>query len=315
METQLDKETPARLEEELQSFNGAAEPEESEDDALLEKFANQDYKWGFSSDVAADEFEPGLSEEVVKRISEKKGEPQWLLDWRLKAYRHFLTMKEPRWPNVKYAPVDLQDVIFYSAPKLKPVLNSLDEADPEMLRAFQKLGIPLEEQKVLLNVKGAAPSAADARGINPATQHKTDPTDPSDPSDLSNPSETANGQPPTAHPVAIDAVFDSISVVTTYKEKLAELGIIFCSISEAVQEHPDLVKQYLGSVVPYSDNYYATLNSAVFSDGSFVYVPKGVRCPMELSTYFRINAKNTGQFERTLIIADEGAYVSYLEGC
>jgi Fe-S cluster assembly protein SufB len=283
----------------------------SEDDALLEEWAKRDYQWGFVSNVESESFEPGLNEDVVRRISEKKGEPQWLLDWRLKAYRHFLTLAEPRWPNVSYEPVDVQDIIYYSEPKKKPVLNSLDEADPEMLRAFEKLGIPLEEQKVLLNVKGAAPSAADARGVNSAATEGGSPL----PSvgEVGERSEPGEGRGAT--PVAVDAVFDSISVVTTYKEKLAELGIIFCSISEAIREHPELVKEYLGSVVPYSDNYYATLNSAVFSDGSFVYVPKGVRCPMELSTYFRINAEKTGQFERTLIIADEGAYVSYLEGC
>jgi Fe-S cluster assembly protein SufB len=257
--------------------------------AVLEKFANQDYKWGFVSDVESDTFAPGFNEDVIRALSAKKEEPEWMLDWRLKAYRHFLTMKEPQWPNVKYAPIDLQDVIFYSAPKKKPILNSLDEADPELLRTFEKLGIPISEQKVLLNVKSAAPSSADARGTSPLTQVGTT--------------------------VAVDAVFDSISVATTFKAKLAELGIIFCSMSEAVREHPDLVQKYLGSVVPYSDNFYATLNSAVFSDGSFVYIPKGVRCPMELSTYFRINAEKSGQFERTLIVADEGAYVSYLEGC
>jgi len=257
--------------------------------AVLEKFANQDYKWGFVSDVDADEFAPGLSEDVVRALSAKKEEPAWMLEWRLKAYRHFLTMKEPKWPNVRYEPINLQEVIFYSAPKKKPTLNSLDEADPELLRTFEKLGIPISEQKVLLNVKGAAQTSADARGTNPLTQ------------------VTAT--------IAVDAVFDSVSVATTFKAKLGELGIIFCSMSEAVREHGDLVQKYLGSVVPYSDNYYATLNSAVFSDGSFVYIPKGVRCPMELSTYFRINAEKTGQFERTLIVADEGAFVSYLEGC
>jgi Fe-S cluster assembly protein SufB len=257
-----------------------------ESTALLEQFANREYEHGWTTDIESDTFEPGLNEDVVRRISAKKNEPQWLLDWRLKAYRQLLTMKEPTWPNVHYTPVDLQSISYYSAPKKKPVLNSLDEADPELLRTFQKLGIPVEEQKVLLNVKGAAASAADANA----------------------PLKELSG-------VAVDAVFDSVSVVTTFKAELAKRGIIFCSIQEAVQEHPDLVKQYLGSVVPYSDNYYATLNSAVFSDGSFVYIPKGVRCPMELSTYFRINAENTGQFERTLIIADEGAYVSYLEGC
>lgn len=257
--------------------------------ALLETFANREYEHGWSVDIESDTFPPGLSEEVVRAISAKKGEPQWLLDWRLKAYKQFLTMTEPTWPNVHYTPVNLQEISFYSAPKQKPVLDSLEDADPEILRTFQKLGIPVEEQKVLLNVKGAAASAADAR-IAPHAN-----------AELSG--------------VAVDAVFDSVSVVTTFKKELAKLGIIFCSIQEAVQEHPDLVKKHLGSVVPYSDNYYATLNSAVFSDGSFVYIPKGTRCPMELSTYFRINAEKTGQFERTLIIAEEGAYVSYLEGC
>ncbi|MBS1717525.1 MAG: Fe-S cluster assembly protein SufB [Armatimonadetes bacterium] len=252
--------------------------------ALLEQFANREYEHGWSVDVDADQLAPGLNEDVVRTISKKKNEPEWLLEWRLKAYRKLQTMTEPHWPNVKYPPVNLQDIIYYSAPRMKPVLNSLDEADPEILRTFEKLGIPVDEQKVLLNVKGAAPSAADARQI------------------------PLSG-------VAVDAVFDSVSVVTTFKEKLKEIGVIFCSIQEAVKDHPELVQKYLGSVVPYSDNYYATLNSAVFSDGSFVYIPKGVRCPMELSTYFRINAEKTGQFERTLIIAEEGAYVSYLEGC
>ena len=255
-----------------------------ESTALLEQFANREYEHGWTSDIESDTFEPGLSEDVVRRISAKKNEPQWLLDWRLKAYRHLLTLKPPTWPNVHYTPTDLQSIAYYSAPKLKPLLNSLDEADPEILRVFEKLGIPVSEQKVLLNVKGAAPSAADAREM------------------------PLSG-------VAVDAVFDSVSVVTTFKAKLKELGVIFSSISEAVHEHPELVQKHLGSVVPYSDNYYATLNSAVFSDGSFVYIPKGTRCPMELSTYFRINAENTGQFERTLIIAEEGGYVSYLEGC
>ncbi len=252
---------------------------------LLEQFANRDYEHGWSSDVESDTFEPGLSEDVVRRISAKKEEPEWLLDWRLKAYRHLQTMKVPKWPNVHYPPIDLQDIIYYSAPKQRPTLNSLDDADPELLRTFQKLGIPVEEQKVLLNVIGAAPSAADALAPRPLSG------------------------------VAVDAVFDSVSVVTTFRAELGKLGIIFCSIQDAVKEHPDLVREHLGSVVPYSDNYYATLNTAVFSDGSFVYIPKGVRCPMELSTYFRINAEKTGQFERTLIIADEGAFVSYLEGC
>jgi len=257
--------------------------------ALLEQFANREYEHGWSVDLEADQLPPGLNEAVVRAISAKKEEPEWLLDWRLKAYRHFLTMKEPKWPNVSYQPVDLQSISYYSAPKLRSTLDSLEDADPEILKTFQKLGIPIEEQKVLLNVKGAASSAADARTQPPA------------------------GIPMGA--VAVDAVFDSVSVVTTFKAQLAKLGIIFCSIQEAVREHPDLVQKHLGSVVPYSDNYYATLNSAVFSDGSFVYIPKGVRCPMELSTYFRINAEKTGQFERTLIIAEEGSYVSYLEGC
>lgn len=260
---------------------------------LLEQFANREYEHGWSVDIESDTLPPGLNEDVIRAISAKKEEPQWLLDWRLKAYAHFLTMKEPKWPNVHYEPVDLQSISYYSAPKKKPVLNSLEDADPEILRTFQKLGIPVEEQKVLLNVKGAAASAADAL--------------------FPNQSNTSDSQQWSG--VAVDAVIDSVSVVTTFKEKLKELGILFMSIQEAVKDHPELVQKYLGSVVPYSDNYYATLNSAVFSDGSFVYVPKGVRCPMELSTYFRINAENTGQFERTLIIAEEGAFVSYLEGC
>ncbi|HEY7304115.1 MAG TPA: Fe-S cluster assembly protein SufB [Bryobacteraceae bacterium] len=235
--------------------------------ATIESLANRDYKWGFVSNIDETSVPPGLSEETVRLISAKKNEPEFLLDWRLKSYRHWLTMKEPTWPNVHYPPIDYQDIVYYSAPKSnerRP--KSLDEVDPELLRTYEKLGIPLQERELLAGV-------------------------------------------------AVDAVFDSVSVATTFKEKLAELGIIFCSFSEAVQEHPELVKKYLGTVVPYSDNFFATLNSAVFSDGSFCYVPKGVRCPMELSTYFRINAKNTGQFERTLIIADDGAYVSYLEGC
>jgi len=253
----------------------------SEDDLLLEKWADREYKEGFVTELESDTFAPGLSEEVVIALSQKKGEPQWMTDWRLKAYRHLQTMKEPHnWPNIKYTPIDLQAISYYSAPKNMPRLDSLEDADPELLKTFEKLGIPLKEQEILLNVKGAA--------------------------------EAHSG---TMSNVAVDAVFDSVSVATTFKEKLRSEGIIFCSMSEAIVEHPDLVQKYLGSVVPYSDNYFATLNSAVFSDGSFVYVPKGVRCPMELSTYFRINAAKTGQFERTLIIADEGAYVSYLEGC
>src|SRR6516225_4152101 len=232
----------------------------------IEQLANREYKYGFVTDVETETIPKGLSEDIVRLISQKKNEPDWLLEWRLKAYRLWLTMKEPTWGNVKYGPIDFQDIIYYSAPKKRPALQNLDEVDPEIRRTFDKLGIPLEEQKLLSGV-------------------------------------------------AVDAVFDSVSVATTFKEKLASLGIIFCSFSEAVQQHPDLVRAYLGTVVPHSDNFFAALNSAVFSDGSFAYIPKGVRCPMELSTYFRINAKETGQFERTLIIADEGASVSYLEGC
>jgi Fe-S cluster assembly protein SufB len=233
----------------------------------VETLANQEYKYGFFTDVEADVIPAGLNDDVIRLISAKKHEPQWMLEWRLRAYRHWLTMTEPTWANVHYPPIDYQAIRYFAAPKSesqKP--KSLDEVDPEILRTYEKLGIPLQERELLAGV-------------------------------------------------AVDAVWDSMSVATTFKEKLAEKGIIFCSFSEAVREHPELVKKYLGSVVPYTDNFFATLNSAVFSDGSFCYVPKGVRCPMELSTYFRINAKDTGQFERTLIIADEGAYVSYLEGC
>ena len=232
----------------------------------VEKITNQDYKYGFVTDVDSDTIPKGLNEDVVRLISDKKGEPEWLLDWRLKAYRLWTTMVEPEWPNVTYSKIDYQAISYYSAPKKKPTLKSMDEVDPEIRSTFEKLGIPIDEQKMLAGV-------------------------------------------------AVDAVFDSVSVATTFREKLAEMDIIFCSFSEAVREHPDLVRTYLGSVVPYSDNFFATLNSAVFSDGSFAYIPKGVRCPMELSTYFRINAASTGQFERTLIVADEGASVSYLEGC
>lgn len=232
----------------------------------IEELANKEYKYGFVTNIEAESLPPGLNEDTIRQLSAIKQEPEFLLEWRLKAYRHWLKMKEPDWANIKYPPIDYQAISYYSAPKKKPKLNSLDEVDPELLDTYNKLGISLEEQKMLAGV-------------------------------------------------AVDAVFDSVSVATTFKEKLKELGIIFCSFSEAVREHPDLVRQYLGSVVPYTDNFFAALNSAVFSDGSFVYVPKGVRCPMELSTYFRINAANTGQFERTLIIADEGSYVSYLEGC
>ena len=234
--------------------------------AMLEEFAQREYEFGFVTDIEADSIAPGLSEDVVRLISSKKNEPEWLLEWRLKAYRHWLTLEEPNWQNVKFAPIDYQASVYYSAPKQKPKLNSLDEVDPALLETYEKLGISLYEQKILSNV-------------------------------------------------AVDAVFDSVSIATTYREALEKHGVIFRPFSEAVRDHPELVKKYLGSVVPYSDNFFASLNSAVFSDGSFCYIPKGVRCPMELSTYFRINAQNTGQFERTLIIAEEGAYVSYLEGC
>ncbi|UUX50570.1 Fe-S cluster assembly protein SufB [Nisaea acidiphila] len=233
----------------------------------VEQLGTEKYKYGFVTDIESEMAPKGLSEEVIRFISAKKEEPEWLLEWRLQAYEHFKTMEEPDWAKVEYAPINLNDIYYYAAPKVKERPNSLDEVDPELLRTYEKLGIPLKEQEVLAGV------------------------------------------------VAVDAVFDSVSVATTYRKKLAEKGVIFCSISEAVQEYPELVKKYLGSVVPYSDNYFATLNCAVFTDGSFVYIPKGVRCPMELSTYFRINAENTGQFERTLIVAEEGSYVSYLEGC
>ncbi|MFQ5929450.1 MAG: Fe-S cluster assembly protein SufB [Acidobacteriota bacterium] len=232
----------------------------------IQDLASQEYKYGFYTEIEADTIPAGLNEDIIALISAKKNEPEFMLEWRLKAYRHWLTMKEPKWPNVHYPPIDYQSIVYYSAPKKKDSPKSLDEVDPELLETYRKLGIPLEEQELLAGV-------------------------------------------------AVDAVFDSVSVATTFKEKLAELGIIFCSFSEAVGDHPELVKQYLGSVVPYTDNFFASLNSAVFSDGSFCYIPEGVRCPMELSTYFRINAKNTGQFERTLIIAEKGSYVSYLEGC
>ena len=232
----------------------------------IEELANREYKWGFITDIEADQAPKGLNEEIIRFISHKKQEPAWLLEWRLKAYRHWLGMKEPRWANITYSKIDYQDIVYYSAPKQKKTLKSLDEVDPELLKTYEKLGISLREQERLSGV-------------------------------------------------AVDAVFDSVSVATTFKDKLKELGIIFCSFSEAVHEHPNLVRQHLGSVVPYNDNFFAALNSAVFSDGSFCYIPKNVRCPMELSTYFRINAADTGQFERTLIVAEEGAYVSYLEGC
>ena len=233
----------------------------------VQAIVDQEYKFGFVTDIEQESLPPGLNEDVIRLISAKKEEPEFLLEWRLKAYRHWLTMKEPTWQNVHYPPIDYQSIIYYSAPKsMSDGPQSLEDVDPAILETYEKLGIPLEEQKWLAGV-------------------------------------------------AVDAVFDSVSVATTHQEKLAEHGIIFCSFSEAAREHPDLVKKYLGSVVPYTDNFFATLNSAVFSDGSFCYIPKGVRCPVELSTYFRINAKDTGQFERTLIIADEDSYVSYLEGC
>jgi Fe-S cluster assembly protein SufB len=233
----------------------------------LDEFISQEYKHGFVTDVETDAVPRGLDEDTIRMISAKKNEPPFMLEWRLQAYRHWLTMKAPAWANVHYPPIDYQAIIYYSAPKAKKDgPKSLDEVDPELLKTYEKLGIPLQEREMLAGV-------------------------------------------------AVDAVFDSVSVATTFKDKLGAMGIIFCSFSEAVQEHPELVRQYLGSVVPHTDNFYAALNSAVFSDGSFCYIPKGVRCPMELSTYFRINAKGTGQFERTLIIAEAGAYVSYLEGC
>lgn len=233
----------------------------------LQQIAEQEYKYGFYTDIETDSLPPGLNEDVIRAISAKKKEPEWMLEWRLRAYNHWKTKTEPRWAFLNYPEINYQDIVYYSAPKSrKDGPKSLDEVDPKLLETYEKLGIPLDEQKVLAGV-------------------------------------------------AVDAVFDSVSVATTFREKLEEEGIIFCSISEAIQEHPDLVRQYLGSVVPYTDNFFASLNSAVFTDGSFVYIPKGVRCPMELSTYFRINAAKTGQFERTLIIAEEGSYVSYLEGC
>jgi len=233
----------------------------------IERLANREYKFGFFTDIEQDTLPPGLDEDVIRFISAKKKEPEWMLEWRLDAYRGWLEMREPTWHNVHYPPIDYQSMVYYAAPKSQSDRpKSLDEVDPEIVRTYEKLGIPLREQEMLAGV-------------------------------------------------AVDAVFDSVSVATTFRDKLAELGIIFCSFSEAVTEHPELVRKYLGSVVPKKDNFFAALNSAVFSDGSFVYVPKGVRCPMELSTYFRINAMNTGQFERTLIVAEEGSYVSYLEGC
>lgn len=238
----------------------------SKGNQVLEEITSKEYEHGWTVNLETDEAPKGLNEDIVRFISARKGEPEWLLEWRLKAFRQWEKMKEPKWPNVTYPAINYQDIIYYSAPKQKVKPNSLEEVDPELIKTFEKLGISLTEQKRLTGI-------------------------------------------------AVDAVIDSISVATTFKDKLSELGIIFCSFSEAVKEHPELIKKYLGSVVPMSDNYFAALNSAVFSDGSFCYIPKGVRCPMELSTYFRINAANTGQFERTLIVADEGSYVSYLEGC
>ncbi|MCB9639939.1 MAG: Fe-S cluster assembly protein SufB [Myxococcales bacterium] len=232
----------------------------------IHELANQKYKYGFVTEIETESVPAGLSEDIIRLISAKKEEPEWLLEWRLKAYRHWRTMTEPRWPKVDYPQINFDEIVYYSAPKQRPKLDSLDEVDPELLKTFEKLGIPLEEQKRLTGV-------------------------------------------------AVDVVFDSVSVATSFKDKLGELGIIFCSMSEAVREHPELVRKYIGSVVPYTDNFYAALNSAVFSDGSFCYIPKGVRCPMELSTYFRINAAGTGQFERTLLVAEDSSYVSYLEGC
>jgi Fe-S cluster assembly protein SufB len=234
--------------------------------SVLHNLVNQPYRHGFVTEIEAETAPRGLNEDIIRLISHKKNEPQWLLDFRLKAFRHWQTMAEPTWPNVKYPPIDFQAIIYYSAPKPKNKLASMDEVDPELLRTFEKLGVPLHEQKALAGV-------------------------------------------------AVDVIFDSVSVTTTYKQRLAEVGIIFCSISEAVRDHPELVRKHLGSVVPYTDNFYAALNSAVFTDGSFCYIPKGVRCPMELSTYFRINTQDSGQFERTLIVAEDASYVSYLEGC
>ncbi len=247
------------------------------------------YKYGFETLIEMDRAPKGLDEDIIRFISAKKEEPEWMLQWRLDAYKRWLTMDEPTWARVDYPEIDFQDIYFYAAPKNQSGPKSLDEVDPELLRTYEKLGIPLKEQEILAGVR------------------KHD-----EPSNLD---EEAGDNVYASGRVAVDAVFDSVSVVTTFKKELAAAGVIFCSISEAIREHPELVQKYLGSVVPTTDNYYATLNSAVFTDGSFVYVPRGVRCPMELSTYFRINAENTGQFERTLIIADEGSYVSYLEGC
>ena len=252
------------------------------------------YKYGFTTEIESVKAPKGLNEDIIRFISEKKGEPEWMLQWRLDAYERWQTMSEPTWARVHYPKIDFQDIYYYAAPKNMDGPKSLDEVDPELLKTYEKLGIPLKEQEILAGVR--KPGEA-------STLEEADRT------------EGADGYQQAAGKVAIDAVFDSVSVVTTFKEELAKVGVIFCSMSEAIREHPELVQKYLGSVVPKSDNFYAALNSAVFSDGSFVYVPEGVRCPMELSTYFRINEMNTGQFERTLIIADKGSYVSYLEGC
>lgn len=241
-------------------------PELSDDEKIIQEFAEKKYEHGWASDFESDKAPVGLNEDIIRLISSKKNEPEWMLEYRMKAFAHWKKMTEPAWAHVDYPPIDFQKIHYYSAPKPKKKLDSLDEVDPELLRTFEKLGIPLTEQKMLAGV-------------------------------------------------AVDAVIDSVSVVTTYKKKLGELGIIFCSFSEAVKDHPELIKKYMGMVVPHTDNYYAALNAAVFTDGSFVYIPEGTRCPMELSTYFRINDMNTGQFERTLIVAEKGSYVSYLEGC
>ncbi|MBP0440866.1 Fe-S cluster assembly protein SufB [Tianweitania sediminis] len=248
------------------------------------------YKYGFETTIEMDKAPKGLNEDIIRLISAKKNEPQWMLDWRLEAYERWKTLEEPTWARVDYPKIDFQDIHYYAAPKSTPGPTSLAEVDPELLRTYEKLGIPLREQEILAGVKKPGHEASEDGVV----------------------ADEVVGE---KRRVAVDAVFDSVSVVTTFKEELAKAGVIFCSISEAIREHPELVRKYLGTVVPTSDNYYATLNTAVFTDGSFVFVPKGVRCPMELSTYFRINEKNTGQFERTLIIAEEGAYVSYLEGC
>jgi Fe-S cluster assembly protein SufB len=263
--------------------------------AALEAYSKQGYLAGFETAIEQDCAPPGLSEDIVRFISAKKDEPEWMTAWRLKAYRHWLTMTQPDWPYFTYGPIDYQAISYYAAPKKRP--GSLDEVDPEILATYQKLGIPLQEQKILAGVEDAGDVPADAKGTSGGA------------------SGGNSGGNSGGKPVAVDAVFDSVSVKTTFQKALAQAGVIFCSISEAVRHHPELVQKYLGSVVPYSDNYFATLNSAVFSDGSFVYIPPGVDCPMELSTYFRINARGTGQFERTLVIADRGAKVSYLEGC